>query len=290
MKKFVSFVTFAMLMVATCFSFAACGDGDDEEGGSGKTNTSPAKFKVVDPAAVDIRDFSFWTDGDFAVTLPEGEAQTYYVVCHKLDGETWYRPSGVTFSSSNDYVATVEKKGEGIVVLTAKSTGKVSLKATLPNNNEISVTLTITGKKPKTSDEARKMLQTYWTTDAYDELPSDLTFKERLSSDGTVWHFYTVKPFPEPTTEWWRRYPGETVGYKVGEYTVTPDGKDPTRGTIVYVDDESGDKTTVKYRNLCATSFEQISVEDLEYEVEPLWALYTRTTAPSGVSYIKNPW
>ena len=60
MKKFISFVVFAMLMVATCLSFAACGNDDDEEGGGGNSTTSPEKFKVIDPTAEDIEGFAFW--------------------------------------------------------------------------------------------------------------------------------------------------------------------------------------------------------------------------------------
>ncbi len=289
MKKFISFVVFAMLMVATCLSFAACGDDDDEEGGGGNSTTSPEKFKVIDPTAEDIEEFAFW--GDNLESVNEGETKTYYIVCKKVNSETWYRPSGVTFSSNNDNVGFVEKKGEGIVVFTAKSTGKVTITAKLPGGNgSRSITITVIGKKPKTADEAGQMLlEKYWTTDDLDELPSDLTFKMKLASDGTVWHFYYVKAFPEPTTQWWKDYGGKTVAYTVGKYTLQPDKKDPTQGIIVYEYEKEGKIEAWKYRNLCATSFEQISTSELDEE-EARWMHYTLTTRPSSVTYIKNPW
>lgn len=285
-------MTFAMFIAAIGFSFTACGD-DDDEGEKGDSKTSPAKYKVIDTETQEVHNFTFYTGGDFKSSIAEGESQVFYVVCQKSGGDTWYRPKNVTFTSTNESVATVEKTGEGIVTLKAKSAGKTLLKAQLPGSSgDISIQIVVTGKVPKSSEEAVKMFEGYWTWDNMgDEGHPDYLYRVRFSSDGSLWYYYTIRNYTTaPSSEWWVKYAGKTVAYKGATYEVYPDKKDPSKGEMLLRYDDNMSGITFVYRNLCQTGFESIIKETLEEDDEPIWNIYSRSQYSGGVTYIKNPW
>lgn len=65
MKKFLSFAAFALLMTATCFSFVACGDDDDDNGGKSKFKTQSFTVKGVTFKMVAV------DGGSFAMGSPD---------------------------------------------------------------------------------------------------------------------------------------------------------------------------------------------------------------------------
>lgn len=90
MKKFLSFMTFAMLMTATCFTLTACGDDDDDGGNTPKPPTPAQQAKNMI--------MGIWEDADAPQanhihTLGQPDAYLYFYDEQyiKFDSEHYYK-------------------------------------------------------------------------------------------------------------------------------------------------------------------------------------------------------
>ena len=250
MKKYITMAAYALLMVFTTLSLAACGSDDDDDNGGGKTAEQiKGKWMITHSRATKNADWTKWAQG---ATIQFNEKGEYIVDLFKAIGKGTYTVSGskVNVVFSDGTKQTIEILGVDF------RTAEVALYDDGAKTPSVYYKVS---RVPTTADEAKKLIVGQWELAdsektrklkwmrSYDVLATEYT------ADGKVYQIVYV-PTDTEDNEWYSDYKGQTIGWLwLSRYTLKPDEKDPyAYGDIILTASEYN----AYYVNLTGTSME----------------------------------
>lgn len=246
MKKYMTLAAYALLMVFTTMSLAACGDDDDDNGGDKVVEQLKGKWMVTHSRTSKTAEWTEWVQG---ATIQFTEKGEYIVDLFKTINKGSYTVSGgkVNVVYSDGTKQTIEilsadfRKVEVAFYDDGAKTPSVYYKAS---------------RVPQTVDEAKQLFVGQWAieSDVYD-------FIFEFTADGK-WYRIEYIPTDAEDGQWYSAYKGRYVGwlYKdFSSFTLKPKGTDPfSYGDI----DIEGTSNDAYYKNLTGTSIELAFIDN----------------------------
>ena len=243
MKKYMTMAAYALLMVFTTLSLAACGGDDDDNGGEGgEINGKTAEqirgeWMITHSRATKNADWTKWAQG---ATIQFNEKGEYIVDLFKAIDKGTYTVSG-------NIVHVVYSDGTKQTIEILRADFRTVEVANYENGAKTPNVYYKASRVPTTADEAKQLFVGQWKleSDKYDYI-------YEYTADGIEYEIQYI-PTDAKDGKWYSDYKGQYVGWARNIYILKPKEADPfSYGDIDY----EGYSFGAYYKNLTGTSME----------------------------------